>query len=84
VTPEEWERVRSRLEEALNLPQEERTAFIEQACADDPIVRRELLLTPVRLNGHYGQQIRPGTSGSSYSYKISMSGLTKQSVFKVS
>jgi len=44
VTPEPvWEKVESLLDRALDLPEEEREAFVEAACSDDPALRRKLL-----------------------------------------
>ncbi|MFN8547164.1 MAG: tetratricopeptide repeat protein [Candidatus Eisenbacteria bacterium] len=42
MTPEEWERLQARLLEALDLPPEDRPAFVEAVCRDDVTVGREL------------------------------------------
>lgn len=54
MTPEEWRKVRPILESALELELESRSAFVNQACAGDPRLRREvlaLLATQKRLDG---------------------------------
>lgn len=43
MSPEQWRRIKSLLSEALKLPPEQRSAFAESACPDDPTVRRELV-----------------------------------------
>src|SRR3984893_12079522 len=42
VTPERWQRVKELFEAALERAPEERAAFLNQACSDDEVVRREL------------------------------------------
>jgi serine/threonine protein kinase len=42
VTPEAWKRVKSVLAEALERPGEERPAFLDSACAQDPGLRAEV------------------------------------------
>ena len=41
MTPEEWQLVRPILESALELDSVNRTAFLDEACAD-PFLRREV------------------------------------------
>jgi tetratricopeptide (TPR) repeat protein len=43
MTPEQWQRIKSLLPEALGLPPEQRSGFIKDSCEDDPVVYRELL-----------------------------------------
>jgi predicted Ser/Thr protein kinase len=43
MTPEQFERVKSLFQSALDLPETERTAFIHQSCPADPNVRDEVL-----------------------------------------
>ncbi len=40
--PDQWERVKTVFEAALDLMAEERAAFLDQACRDDPAVRAEV------------------------------------------
>ncbi|HXY07317.1 MAG TPA: protein kinase [Terriglobales bacterium] len=42
MTPEQWQRIREILGEALELKPEERPAFLERACPADPLVRRQV------------------------------------------
>lgn len=42
LPPVRWQRVQAVLGEALELPQQERAAFLERACAGEPDVRREV------------------------------------------
>jgi serine/threonine protein kinase len=42
VTPEQWQRVREVLGEALALKPEDRTPFLDKACSSDPMLRREV------------------------------------------
>src|SRR5260370_26103843 len=43
MTPEEWQRVRPILESALELDPKSRSAFVDNECADDEGLRREVL-----------------------------------------
>jgi serine/threonine-protein kinase len=43
MNPEEWQKVRSILESALELDPKSRSAFVDSACADDENLRREVL-----------------------------------------
>jgi eukaryotic-like serine/threonine-protein kinase len=43
MNPEEWQKVRSILESALELDAKSRPAFVDSACADDENLRREVL-----------------------------------------
>lgn len=58
MTPEQWKRIRSWLDDALKLPPEQRTAFVEEVCANDPTVRRELLGL-IRQSDSTGSMFRP-------------------------
>jgi serine/threonine protein kinase len=42
MTPEQWLRVREVLAEALELKPKDRRAFLDRACASDPLLRREV------------------------------------------
>jgi len=42
MTPEEWQKVRDVLAEALVLKPEHRSAFLDRACAPDLALRREV------------------------------------------
>jgi hypothetical protein len=42
MTPERWHRVEALFDQVLELPEPERNAFLDQACADDPELHREL------------------------------------------
>jgi serine/threonine-protein kinase len=42
MTPEQWTRVRDVLHQALDRPPDERAAWVEAACADEPTVRAEV------------------------------------------
>jgi len=42
LTPEEWRAAKDLLAEALELPADQRTAFLDSRCGDDPVLRREL------------------------------------------
>ena len=42
--PESIERLEKTFERLIALPEEERTAFLDEACADDPQMRARLLL----------------------------------------
>ena len=42
LTPERWAQVEAILEKAINLPPGERTAFLNDACADTPTLRTEV------------------------------------------
>ena len=41
-TPERWSQISALLDEVMDLPADERTAYLEDACADDPALRREV------------------------------------------
>ncbi|BCS34313.1 hypothetical protein TBR22_A35430 [Luteitalea sp. TBR-22] len=43
MTPEQWARVTALFGEARDLPADERAAFLDRACGDDTLVRREVL-----------------------------------------
>lgn len=58
MSPQQWERIRSWLDEALKLPPEQRAAFVEEVCASDPTVRRELLGI-IRQSGSTGSLFLP-------------------------
>ena len=58
MTPEEWRKIRPILESALELAVESRSAFVDQACAGDARLRREvvaLLATQKRFDGFLGE-----------------------------
>jgi serine/threonine protein kinase/Tol biopolymer transport system component len=42
MTPERWQQIRGVLEEALELPLEQRSAFLQQNCSSDPSLRQEV------------------------------------------
>jgi len=42
MTPERWQQIKAVLEQALETPQQERSAFLDQACSDDVEMRKEL------------------------------------------
>jgi len=42
LTPEEWRAAKDLLAEALELPADQRAAFLDSRCGDDPALRREL------------------------------------------
>jgi hypothetical protein len=42
MTPERWQQIKSILEDALETPLQERSAFLDQACSDDAEMRKEL------------------------------------------
>ena len=42
MTPERWQQIKAVLEQALETPQQERSAFLDQACAADAEMRKEL------------------------------------------
>ena len=42
MTPERWQQVRDVLEKALELPPEQRSAYLHQACSSDPSLRQEV------------------------------------------
>ena len=42
MTPEEWRAAKTLLAEALELPADQRTSFLDSRCGDDPALRREL------------------------------------------
>ena len=42
MTPERWQQIRDVLEKALELAQDERSAYLNQACSSDPSLRREV------------------------------------------
>src|SRR5262249_20930240 len=42
MKPEQWQRVREVLADALELKPEERPAFLDRACAADSLLRREV------------------------------------------
>jgi len=58
MTPEQWNVSGSLLDEALKLPPEQRTAFVEKVCANDPTLRNELLGL-VRQSDSTGTMFRP-------------------------
>jgi serine/threonine-protein kinase len=43
VTPDEWRAVKAVVQAALALPREARAAYVDEACADSPRIRREVL-----------------------------------------
>ena len=43
MTPAQWARVTALFDEARTQPAAARVAFVESACADDPVVRAEVL-----------------------------------------
>ena len=42
MTPEQWHKVKEVFEAALGHAPEERSAFLEQACSDDDLLRGEV------------------------------------------
>src|SRR5215472_16653195 len=42
TTPERWQRIRTILESAAELPSEDRPAFLDRECAADPSLRHEV------------------------------------------
>ncbi len=42
MTPEDWQKVRGILEQALDLPPSRRAAYLQEACAGDAALRREV------------------------------------------
>src|SRR5262249_4840710 len=42
MTPERWQQVRQVLEDALGLPIEQRSAFLDRACSTDASLRRDV------------------------------------------
>jgi serine/threonine protein kinase/TolB-like protein/Flp pilus assembly protein TadD len=58
MTPEKWQRVRSILESALELAPESRSAFVENACAGEESLRREVLslLSEQNQEDHFLEQ----------------------------
>jgi serine/threonine-protein kinase len=42
MTPERWQQIKAILEDALETPLQERSAFLDQACSDDLEMRKEL------------------------------------------
>jgi eukaryotic-like serine/threonine-protein kinase len=42
MTPERWERIREVLEKGLELPPDERSAFLDATCSSDPALRNEV------------------------------------------
>jgi serine/threonine-protein kinase len=42
MTPERWQQIKAILEQALETPEQERSAFLDQACAADAEMRQEL------------------------------------------
>src|SRR5690242_20205480 len=68
MTPEQWRRIREVLEEALELGAAGRSAFLDEACADDAELRRrvESLLTSERdMGGFLSQPLLIGFGGES-------------------
>ncbi|HEV2447202.1 MAG TPA: serine/threonine-protein kinase, partial [Candidatus Sulfopaludibacter sp.] len=56
MTPERWQQVKQRLEEALELDEPARAAFLDSVCANDPDLRAELeslLAAHAAAEGHY-------------------------------
>ena len=42
MTPERWQQIKAVLHEAIEMAPEQRSVFLERACADDPILRNEV------------------------------------------
>ena len=42
MTPERWQQIKGLLQSALERKADERDAFLDQACADDPALRNEV------------------------------------------
>lgn len=51
MTPEEWREVKALLAEALELPADRRTAFLDSRCGGDAVLRRELEALLVASDG---------------------------------
>jgi hypothetical protein len=53
MTPERWHRIEALFEQAFELPESERNAFLDEACAGDPELHREVatLLTSAPATG---------------------------------
>ena len=65
MTPEEWHAAKDLLAEALELPADQRTTFLDSRCGDDPALRRELeaLLSAADSDGFLdGQPRLPGST----------------------
>ena len=54
----EWDTLKELFEQALALPPEKRTAFLDNVCAGDPTLREELDIRPASLTQKLYESIR--------------------------
>ncbi len=62
---EQWERLQSLFHEALQLPREQRRAFVESACGDDRELAAELLVM-LEEDGNHSSLLDRGLSGVAF------------------
>jgi hypothetical protein len=75
MTPERWERICEVLEEALELPPDERSTFLNGACASDPALRPEvesLLASSHHVRSNFLEALPPPAVVGSLSWNMEL------------